>query len=198
MRYANFQYKTPTKENLLFYLITKKSQKRPEIFPQNPQKENPKNLQKSPFHIFGSMNLSIINDLKRKNNWYFYAVFNFKHFILFQYYFWSNYWGVRYANFQYKTPTKENLLFYLICYWQNFGKSLPFSIRKYHSKIIFEKLKFKAFFGLKWPGLKWPRAQITERLIWPKAHLSEGSIDRGSNDRGSNGKGSIDQSPAEF
>ena len=41
-------------------LITKKSQKRPEKSPQNPQKQNPKNLQKSPFHIFGSMNLSIV------------------------------------------------------------------------------------------------------------------------------------------
>ena len=101
-------------------LITKKSQKHPEKYPKNPQKQNPKNLQKSPFHISGNMcqnYINILNDLKRKNNWYFLAGFNFKHFILFQYYFWSNYWGVRYANFQYKTPTKENLLFYLINYF---------------------------------------------------------------------------------
>ena len=98
-------------------LITKKSQKHPEKYPKNPPKQNPKNLQKSPIHISGNMcqnYINILNDLKRKNNWYFLAGFNFKHFILFQYYFWSNYWGVRYANFQYKTPTKENLLFYLI------------------------------------------------------------------------------------
>ena len=44
-------------------LITKKSQKRPEKsrkIQKNPQKQNPKNLQKSPFHIFGNMNLSIV------------------------------------------------------------------------------------------------------------------------------------------